>query len=352
MPDPTFNLPHAWGGPAGSGRIRVRPEDFEVIEALGVEPSGAGEHVLLTLRKRNLNTAEVAQKVARLAGVRAREVSYAGLKDRVAITTQTFSVHLPGKTDPDWRRLENDNLQLIHAHRHHRKLRRGTLEGNRFRLVIRDFHGDAALLNERLEQIRQAGFPNYFGAQRFGRNGSNLQRATALFGGETGKVKRHQRGLWLSAARSWLFNRVLAERVALCSWNRPLAGEVMQVAGGRGQFMAGAADAELMERAARLEVHPTGPLCGKPGRALQPGDEAGAVESQALSGLGGWIEGLEKFGLEADRRALRAAATGLEWHLEGSVLELSFSLVAGSYATSLLRELLGNLLHRHRPYAK
>ena len=170
--------------------MRASAEDFQVVEDLGIEPSGSGEHVLLKIRKRNLNTAEVATHIARLAGIRPRDVSYAGLKDRVAVTTQTFSVHLPGKEAPDWAELEGENLQVLDAVRHHRKLRRGSLRGNVFTLCVRKFSGDAGALEARLQQIDEQGVPNYFGAQRFGRDGNNLQRAQTLFAGEIKKVRR------------------------------------------------------------------------------------------------------------------------------------------------------------------
>ena len=340
MPDPTIDLPFAWGGPVGEGTLRSFPEDFQVDEDLGVEASGAGEHVLLKIRKRNLNTAEVATHIAGLAGVRARDVSYAGLKDRVAVTTQTFSVHLPGKDDPDWRQLEGDNLQVLEAQRHHRKLRRGTLRGNTFTLRIREFSADEGQLNDRLGQIVEQGVPNYFGPQRFGREGNNLQRAQALFAGETGKVRRDKRSIWLSAARSWLFNEVLAARVADGTWQQLLEGDVMQLAGGRGQFMAELDDTALASRLKAQDVHVTGPLCGRSGRALQPQAVVAALEHQVLEAHGAWLEGLERFGLEADRRALGLAVTDLQWQIDDAVLELRFGLVSGSYATAVLRELL------------
>ena len=338
MPDPTADLPCAWGGPVGRGVLRASAEDFQVVEDLGVEASGAGEHVLLKIRKRNLNTAEVAAHIARLAGVRPRDVSYAGLKDRRAVTTQTFSVHLPGKEDPDWRDLEGDNLQVLGAVRHHRKLRRGTLRGNAFTLRVRKFSGDPDALAARMQQVAEKGVPNYFGAQRFGRDGNNLLRAQALFAGEIKKVRRDKRSIWLSAARSWLFNKVLAARVEDDSWNRLLPGDVMQLAGARGQFMAEADDAELASRLDRQEVHITGPLYGKAGRALQPQSVAGELEQALLSEEASWLEGLRRFGLEADRRPLRLTVTDLQWQLQQDTLELHFSLVSGAYATAVARE--------------
>ncbi len=340
MTDPVQDLPRAWGGAVGTGLLRSAPEDFQVIENLGVEASGAGEHVLLKIRKRNLNTLEVATHIARLANVRARDISYAGLKDRVAVATQTFSVHLPGKEAPDWSRLEGENLRVLEAQRHHRKLRRGSLQGNTFRLVIRGFSADSGLLEECLLRIARHGVPNYFGSQRFGREGGNLRHARDLFAGKVKRVRRDKRSIWLSAARSWLFNKVLAARVAADSWNRLLPGDVMQLAGGRGQFMAGTDDPALASRLERQQVHVTGPLCGRPGRSLRPAAAAAALEQQVLQQEQDWIEGLRRFGLEEDRRALGLAVNGLEWQQKNDVLELRFSLPGGAYATAVVRELL------------
>ncbi|WP_293646164.1 tRNA pseudouridine(13) synthase TruD [Thiolapillus sp.] len=339
MPDPTADLPFAWGGPAGSGVLRASAEDFQVVEDLGIEPSGSGEHVLLKIRKRNLNTVEVATHIARLAGIRPRDVSYAGLKDRVAVTTQSFSVHLPGKEAPDWAELEGGNLQVLEAVRHHRKLRRGSLRGNVFTLRVRQFSGDAGALEARLQQIDEQGVPNYFGAQRFGRDGNNLQRAQALFAGEIKKLRRDKRSIWLSAARSWLFNKVLAVRVSEGTWNRLLPGDVMQLAGGRGQFPAEAEDDELASRLRNQKVHVTGPLYGKASRALQPGSAAAELEQAVLSAEQSWLDGLRRFGLEADRRSLRLSVDDLQWQLHKDELELCFGLVSGGYATAVAREL-------------
>ncbi|BAO44807.1 tRNA pseudouridine(13) synthase TruD [Thiolapillus brandeum] len=339
MSDPVAGLPRAWGGAAGTGSLRASAADFEVIEDLGLHPSGEGEHVLLKIRKRNLNTAEVAGHIARLAGVRPRDVSYAGLKDRVAVTTQTFSVHLPGKDDPDWTALEGDNLEVLQAHRHHRKLRRGALRGNHFHLRIHDFRGDAALLETRLEQITSAGVPNYFGSQRFGREGGNLAHARALFAGERKKVRRDKRSIWLSAARSWLFNLVLAERVRQGTWNQIIDGDVMQLAGASGQFRA-ENDEVLPGRLQRQEVHVTGPLCGCAGRALEPQGAALALEQSVLAEQQAWIDGLQRFGLEHDRRALGVRVRDLQWSLQGADLEVRFSLDSGSYATVVMGEIL------------
>ena len=184
-----------------------------VEEELGYQASGEGEHVFLTVRKRGRNTQEVARAIAKLSGVPQVAVGYAGLKDRHAVTTQHFTVQLPGREAPDWALLEDDSLQILSAERHHRKIRRGGLRGNRFVIRVDSARGDRDLVEQRLQRIARAGVPNYFGSQRFGRDGQNLVRVAELFAGRGRRPGREQRGLLLSAARAQLFNRVLQARV-------------------------------------------------------------------------------------------------------------------------------------------
>ena len=340
--DPTRALPFAWGGPVAAARLRAAPEDFVVDEELGYAASGEGEHVLLTVRKRGRNTHEVARALARLAGVPQAAVGYAGLKDRNALTTQHFTVQLPGRAAPDWSMLEDDSLKVLDVQRHRRKIRRGGLRGNRFLIRLRELAGARDAVERRLDDIGRGGVPNYFGSQRFGRDGQNLVRVAELFAGRLRRPGREQRGLLLSAARAQLFNRVLAARVDDASWNRALAGDVMLLAGSQRQFMFDPADATIEERLARLDVHPSGPLCGRASRALVPQADAAAVEQRALAGWTKWLEGLMRFGLDSDRRALRLAVDGLRWTWQGDTLELGFALTAGAYATTVLREIVAS----------
>jgi len=338
--DPTQDLAFAHGGPVMRGRLRGRPEDFVVEEQLGYSASGVGEHVLLRLRKRGRNTEEVARALARLAGVPPVAIGYAGLKDRHALTTQHFSVQLAGRTAPDWSELEDESLTILACERHHRKVRRGTLRGNRFSIRITETDGDQAAVDDRLRDIATRGTPNYFGAQRFGHQGQNLGRAAELFAGRGRRPNRQLRGLLLSAARAQLFNQVLQARVAAACWDAAMVGDILTPAGSRGQFMYDPDDPEIGPRLAGLRVHPTGPLCGQPGHALQPLGDAGALERKVLADWSDWIRGLQGMGLDEDRRALRLVVADLDWHWDGAVLQVTFGLIAGAYATAVLREVI------------
>ncbi|VAX01710.1 tRNA pseudouridine(13) synthase [hydrothermal vent metagenome] len=335
--------PRVSGKPVTSAVIRSCPEDFQVDEILNFEFDGEGEHLLVHVRKRNQNTADVAQKLARHAGVKVRDIGYAGLKDRNAVTTQWFSVWLPGKPDPDWSAFENEDLQILNSQRHRRKLQRGALQGNRFVIVLRDIEFEEPTDKETLEQqlavIQKQGVPNYFGEQRFGRGGKNLSEAVAMFNGRRVKA-RHLRSLYLSSARSFLFNEVLAARIAAGSWLQVLPGEVLMLAGSRSFFVADELNKEIEQRLMSGDVLPSGPLWGRGELASQ--QDAEVLEQNALAGQAVYREGLEAAGLKQERRALRLAVSGFQWQWlpEGKNLQLCFELSSGCYATSVLRELI------------
>jgi tRNA pseudouridine13 synthase len=338
------SLAYAWGGPPVTGRIRTVPEDFQVTEQPLLEPDGEGEHVWLYVRKRNENTLWVAGQLAAFAGVHPRQVSFAGLKDRNAVTTQWFSVHLPGQDAPDWQAMKSETLAILRHARHSRKLRRGALKGNRFRITLRDIDGEQSALEQRLGVIKQHGVPNYFGEQRFGRDAGNLRSAEALFRNPKMRLSRNKRSLTLSAARSLLFNRVLTQRVATGSWNKALAGDAMQLDGSHSFFIAETVDAELMARTGHHDIHPTGPLHGRGETPVQGASRE--LEKTVLADYMSWCEGLEVAGLKQDRRALRLMPGDLVWQWTSSgELVLEFSLPAGAYATGVLRE-LARLSHR------
>jgi len=341
--DPTANLPFAHGGPPLTGRLRSCPEDFQVDEILGYEASGEGEHAFLHVRKRGLNTADVARELARFAGVRQVNVGFAGLKDRHAVTTQYFTVQLPGQESPHWSQLNNDSLEILDAQRHNRKIRRGSLRGNRFQLILRDLVGDRGRADRVAALIVAEGVPNYFGPQRFGRNASNLHRAATWLAGEGRRPKPEQMRMLSSAARSYLFNQVLAERVRAGNWNRSLQGEVLLLDGSNRQFMAGPEDSDIAGRIAAQDIHPSGAMPGQQGRTLLPEGAAAQVEALALSDelAGYWIEALVARRVDSERRALRLVPGDFQarWLDQGS-MALQFYLPSGAFATTVVRELM------------
>lgn len=323
--------------PLSGALLRARPEDFQVEERMPFTLTGAGEHLWLRIRKRGFNTDYVARLLARTAGIARRDVGYAGMKDRNAVTDQWFSLHLAGRVDPDWQGLPA-GIEVLEATRHSRKLKTGALAGNCFTLVLRECRGDAEAVRARVELLRREGVPNYFGEQRFGRDGANVAHARSMFAGDEQVRDRHLHGLYLSAARSYLFNEVLATRVRAGSWQEILAGEACMLAGTRSYFIAELLDAALQRRLAEHDIHPSGPLWGQgelPCRA-----NALALEQQVAAAYPDLIHGLEAAGLRQERRALRVIPEAIEAELlEQDVWRLRFCLPAGCYATVVLREL-------------
>lgn len=324
------------GMPSVRGTIRSQPEDFRVVEQLGFEPEGEGEHLWLSLRKRDWNTLDLAQWLARSAGLRLGQVSYSGLKDRHAVTDQWFSLHLPGRADPefDW----PDGVQLLRMARHRRKLNRGTHRSNDFALTIRDMSGELEQIEPRLTRLAAQGVPNYFGAQRFGRQARNPANARAwLLGQGEAPRKKAMRGIWLSALRSELFNAVLAERVRQGCWDRVLSGDILQPEGSRGLF-AEQDEPAAAERVAAGEVHPTAPLPGRGGMASSRA--CAELEERILAPEHAVIEALAAQGVDAARRATRLPVAALEWQRDNNNLQLIMTLPRGAFATTVLAELL------------
>jgi tRNA pseudouridine13 synthase len=332
------DLPRAAGAAAAHGVMRSVAADFVVEEIDGFEASGEGEHLLLTVEKRGMNTSFAATRIAEWAGVAEMAIGYAGMKDRHAVTRQRFSVHLPRRVAPPLEGLASEDLRVLDSAWHARKLPRGALAGNRFVLRLRAVDGDRGAVEQRLQAIAALGVPNYFGEQRFGRDGGNIDNALAMFAGQ--RVRRDQRGHLLSAARSRLFNRVLAARVADGSWNQALEGEVWVLDGSRSVFGPEVFTEDLAARLAAFDIHPSGPLWGR--GELRTAADAWARESAALGDAESLLlrEGLELAGLKQERRSLRLAVPDLAWEWrDGDSLELRFTLPPGTYATTVLAEL-------------
>lgn len=331
--------PGAYPDTGITARLKAQPEDFEVEEILGFEPDGTGDHLLLKVRKCGLNTTEVARMLAEHLELEDRDVSWAGRKDKHAVAYQYFSLRWPQEDLPDLMALEGDRLQLLELSRHKRKLRPGYNRGNRFRLRLREVEGDDEALGRRLELIASEGVPNYFGMQRFGQEMKNIEAAREMLEkGSFRRQKRNRRSMLLSAARSYLFNEVLAARVRAGTWSQLLPGELVMLEGSRSFFLAGTPTMELQARVAEHDVSPSGPLPGLVKKDAPEG-EALAVEQAALSGESAMVDGLIRTGVLAARRSLRLLPRNLHWEREGGDLLLEFELPSGAFATTVIAEL-------------
>ncbi|MCK9533326.1 MAG: tRNA pseudouridine(13) synthase TruD [Pseudomonas sp.] len=330
--------PFAWGEPCGSAQLKATAEDFQVDEVLDIPLSGQGEHLWLWVEKRLLNTEEAARRLAKAAGVSLRQISYAGLKDRQALTRQWFSIQLPGKSDPDFSAAEAEDLRILDIQRHSRKLQRGAHAANGFRIRLTELNADHSALEERLQRIAAQGVPNYFGLQRFGENGNNLLGALDYAQRKELPIQRNLRSRLLSTGRSAIFNRVLAQRVQEQTWNIAQVGDVLAFSGSRSFFLAGAEECQD-PRLAQLDVHPTGPLWGEGELVSQ-----GQPQTQELAVAALWpalCTWLERANLKQERRILRLPVRDLSWTFPAAdCLQVQFVLPPGCFATVVLREMV------------
>ncbi|MXF46999.1 tRNA pseudouridine(13) synthase TruD [Raoultella sp. Lac2] len=327
------------GKPQGQGILKANPEDFVVVEDLGFAPDGEGEHLLVRILKTDCNTRFVADALAKFLKIHAREVSFAGQKDKHAVTEQWLCARLPGKEMPDLSKFQLEGCQVLEYARHKRKLRLGALKGNQFTLILREI-SDRDDVERRLQAVAAQGVPNYFGAQRFGIGGSNL--LGALRWAESGAAvrDRNKRSFWLSAARSGLFNQQVSIRLKKPEFNQVVDGDALQLAGRGSWFVATSEERmQLQERVDNRELLITAALPGSgewgSQREALAAEQAAVAEETPLQAL------LVREKVEAARRAMLLYPQQMSWNWWDDVtVELRFWLPAGSFATSVVRELI------------
>ncbi|WP_298980079.1 tRNA pseudouridine(13) synthase TruD [uncultured Psychrobacter sp.] len=370
------DLPQPMTPPIKQALYKAKPEDFVVNERLEVDFTGEGEHLWLHIKKSGINTAYLAKLLSEWADIPLRDVGYSGLKDRLALTTQWFSLRLPKKQKPDSDFApvdikEHETVKIIAEHWHNKKLNRGTHNANQFVITLRDIEfakdqtlGDKSSVEQHLQTISKTGVPNYFGPQRFGFGGNNIREALNLFARplkSTSSAKkknkrksavREQNSMELSAARSLIFNQILAARVQDGSWNTGLNGEVFNLNGSGSIFASEHMDETLQARVASGDIHPTAVMWGA-GNNKVAGEAAKledtVVQQDAL--LAALATGLEQREVKAQRRALRLPVEDLSWRWadeqdEEQTLVLSFTLTTGSFATSVLASVVEHLTVR------
>lgn len=369
----TEQLPQPIPQPLRQATYKTQNNDFIVNEVLPLDFTDAGEHLWLHIEKSGINTAYLAKLLSEWADIPLRDVGYSGLKDRQALTTQWFSLRLPKKQKPDSDFApvdikEHETVKIIAEHWHNKKLHRGTHRANQFVITLRDIEfakdqtlGDKLSVEQHLQTISKTGVPNYFGPQRFGFGGNNIREALNLFvrplkSTSSAKKKnkrksavREQNSMELSAARSLIFNQILAARVQDGSWNIGLNGDVFNLNGSGSIFGSEAIDDALRARMMSGDIHPTGVLWGVgndkvSGMAAQL--ESDIVKNNAL--LTQLAMGLEQRDVKAQRRALRLPVEDLSWQWsdeqdEEQTLVLSFTLTTGSFATSVLASIVQHL---------
>jgi tRNA pseudouridine13 synthase len=278
--------------------------------------------------------------LARAASRPISDIGYAGLKDRHAVTEQWFSIRLPRAQSLSWLDALPEEITVRQHAWHTRKLKKGALRGNAFDIIVRDVCGEIDGVAETVRCLREQGFPNYYMEQRWGVDGSNLKRAAAMLTQQIYVRDRFRRGIYLSAARALIFNKVLSARVCACTWATALRGDAFMLDGSHSFFVEEQIDDELIARVASGDLHPSGPLWGEgdpPTRA-----EVQRLEREVARNEPTLSTGLAAFGMKHARRALRVIPKDLQldW-LAAGTLRVRFYLPAGSYATACLRALVG-----------
>jgi tRNA pseudouridine13 synthase len=327
--------------PSISGLLKSVPEDFIVREQLGYEPLGEGEHIYLWVQKQGLNTAYLAEEIAKFSQLPLRAVSYAGRKDKHALCEQWFGVHKPGKADYDWNTFNVPGATVLKAVRHNKKLRTGVLKGNQFELVIRELSSIEGL-QERLEAVKTHGVPNYFGPQRFGDSkydprGSNLLLAEKMLNGEEIR-NRNKRSMAISALRSWLFNEFVSARLADNCYVQPLLGDAMSLAGSNSFFSADLIDSNILQRLNKRDIQISAPMWGA--GELDTTLNAAEYEHKLIDHHQRIKKTLEELGLKQERRPISLFAENMHWDIGETSLRISFTLPSGAFATSVLREIV------------
>ena len=321
--------------PKQTALLKAECADFVVKEQLGYDMSGDGEFVVVKVRKTDCNTLFVGEQLAKFAGISARNMSYAGLKDRKAVTEQWFSLQMPGQPTPDFSQFSLEGVEILEVTRHQRKIRIGSLQGNHFEILLRNAE-ETDELKVRLDFLVKNGFPNYFTEQRFGRDGNNLTQALRWANGEIKVKDRNKRSFYLSAARSEVFNLIVAKRIELGLAQQVLNGDVLQLNGSHSWFVADESEdlTQLQQRLIQQDILLTAPLIGEEDKSAVDFENEIFAQHQALCDL------MRQERMKAARRPILMQPQQFQWQFEPNGLRLKFYLPAGSYATALARELV------------
>lgn len=327
MQDTLEQFAYQYGKPTASAKLKAKNQDFIVNEIPNYKLTGAGEHLYVQIRKTGENTSFVANELAKVCGVASKNVSWAGLKDRHAVTTQWLCVTLPQAGMPNLAELtlRHPTIEVLQAKRHNKKLRPGDLEGNEFILTLTEVDQVDDVV-QRLEKIALEGVPNYFGEQRFGKEYNNLHEARR-WGRENVRTRNQkQRSLYLSAARSWIFNHIVSQRIEAGLFTTTLEGDVLEQ------------DGQI-----------TAALAGD--NALPTQGQALAIEQACVDGEPDLMKLIRGNRMQHGRRAIALQPKHMNWQTKGNEVIVSFTLDAGSFATSVMREVI-NILPVEREYAQ
>ncbi|QDT38709.1 tRNA pseudouridine(13) synthase TruD [Stratiformator vulcanicus] len=326
------------------GRLKASPEDFRVTEVPAYEPCGEGDHLFIEVEKRDVSAEELVNQVARRLNIARGDVGVAGMKDRFAVTRQFLSV--PGSCEEQIADIDGGGITVLSAKRHTNKLRTGHLKANRFEIVVRDAPDQLTLTAAATsELLKSKGMPNFFGPQRFGRDGSTLELGLNLLTGRTTKKaipprrRKFLLRLALSSVQSALFNRVVAIRMRSGRFDRLISGDVAAKVDSGGPFVVQDVDAE-QHRFDEGEIVPTGPISGPKMRS--PQSDAATLETAVLDEFGLTSEDFRRFPklTTGTRRPLMVRVKDLEIEPVSDGTKFQFMLPPGSYATVLMSQFI------------
>lgn len=331
---PTLNSVRA------KGQIRTKSEDFKVSEQLDIELSGEGEHLWMYIQKKDTNTDWLAKQLSNICQVPRRNIGFAGLKDRHAITQQWFSVQLPQISDIEKINFAlPDEITVLNFNRHNRKIKTGQLDGNRFEITIRNIEGDVTEIEKNINEIIIQGVPNYFGEQRFGIDMGNITKAIDWFNGNYKVKSKNLKSLLISSARSYIFNSILAERINLGIWNQPVRGDILQLNNSNSWFRDSDATAqEISKRLREFDIHISAAMWGE--KEPPCVHDCAELENRIANKFPELLEGLRKFRLKQERRSIRVYPMNFSHQWQQGNLVLNFTLQPGCYATSVIREII------------
>ncbi|WP_076586098.1 tRNA pseudouridine(13) synthase TruD [Vibrio ostreicida] len=338
MTDILSSLSFLNGKPKATGKLKVKPQHFQVNENLGFSFSGEGEHLMVRIRKTGENTSFVANELAKACGVQSKDVSWAGLKDRHAVTEQWLSVHLPRGDVSDFSAFlaQHKSIEILETCRHNKKLRPGDLVGNDFVITLTEV-SDIEDVVKRLSLVAQYGVPNYFGSQRFGHQGNNLDEARR-WGRENVRTRNaNKRSLYLSAARSWIFNTILSARIEKNLFSQAVVGDVV-VRDEQTSVVTSDHVQTINDDIVKRSVHLTAALAGD--NALPTLDSALSIEQPHLDAEPDLMALIRGNRMRHERRNVSLIPQDLEWEVQEDSIKLCFSLNAGCFATAIIRELI------------
>lgn len=339
MTDILENLAYFYGKPTATAKLKAKPEHFIVKENLGYEFTGTGEHLMVKIRKTGENTMFVANELARYCGVKSKDIGWAGLKDRHAITEQWLSIHLAKSDMPDFADFEAQypTIQILETAKHNKKLRAGDLQGNRFEITLSEV-SDVESVKQRLARIVESGVPNYYGAQRFGRDGNNIAEAKRWGRDNVRTRNQNKRSMYLSSARSWIFNQIVSSRIDQDCFSTVLLGDILEV---KDKMTTPVNEAEYEQSQQNVLdgiASITASLAGD--NALPTLLDALALEQVIIDSEPDLMALIRGNRMRHDRRNILLLPTDLQYTTNDSEVTLSFSLTSGCFATSITRELI------------